>query len=515
MAEQLLTSSIAAPGFMGVNTQDSSIGLDSGFATIAENCVIDKFGRIGARKGWLPTHEYNTDLAVNDVGALGELIDNAGNSYILAAGNNKLFKLTPGSPYTMTMLTYGGGGTAPTIGGNNWQMAPLNGKMYFYQSGHDPLVFDPAVSTTQYKRVSEVSGYNGTVQQANCVVSAYGRTWSANTATDKNTVQFSDLLSGHIFSSGTSGTLNVSQVWPAGADEIQALAVHNNFLIIFGRRQILVYTNATDPQALTLQDTIVGTGCCARDSVAVVGSDILYLSDNGVRSFARVVQDRSAPMKDISASIRDELVGALANETLSNIKAIYSDKNAFYLLTFPATGTTYCFDTRAPLESGALRPTTWTFVPKSFCSLRNKTLLMGVNSYVGYYAGNKDHTLTYRMRYYSSYFDLGSPNALKMLKKIGFTLIGGSASSVSIKWSFDYSNLFNSQALQLGTGTISEYGVAEYNISEYSVGVVFGNTKIQAGGSGNILQLGLECEIDNFEMSIQKIDVFCKAGRTR
>ena len=53
MAEQLLTSSIAAPGFMGVNTQDSSVSLESGYATQASNCIIDKFGRIGARKGWL------------------------------------------------------------------------------------------------------------------------------------------------------------------------------------------------------------------------------------------------------------------------------------------------------------------------------------------------------------------------------------------------------------------------------------------------------------------------------
>ena len=43
MAEQLIGSSIAAPGFKGVNTQDSSVTLESGFATVANNCVIDKF----------------------------------------------------------------------------------------------------------------------------------------------------------------------------------------------------------------------------------------------------------------------------------------------------------------------------------------------------------------------------------------------------------------------------------------------------------------------------------------
>jgi hypothetical protein len=161
MAEQLLTTTIQAPGFMGLNTQDSSIGLDNGYATIATNCVIDKVGRIGARLGWVPAHATIAALGVNSIKAIHELIDNAGNSFIVAAGNNKLFKLTGA---VLSELTYGGGGSAPTISFDNWQMAALNGALYIYQIGHDPLVFDPAVSTTTYKRISEAAGYTGTVQ---------------------------------------------------------------------------------------------------------------------------------------------------------------------------------------------------------------------------------------------------------------------------------------------------------------------------------------------------------------
>lgn len=497
---------------MGVNTQDSSVQLESGFATIAQNCVIDKFGRIGARKGWLPKHTLNADTGSSGIQAIDELIANDGTSYVLATANNKLFRLN-GS--TLTTLTYGGGGVAPTITASNWQMAALNGKMYFYQSGHDPLVFDPAVSTSQYKRVSEVSGYNGTVQNANCVVSAYGRTWSANTTTDKNTVQFSDLLSGHIFASGTSGTLNVAQVWPDGADEIQALAVHNNYLIIFGRRQILIYSNANDPQNLQLTDTITGTGCCARDSVAVVGTDILYLSDNGVRSFGRVVQDRSAPMTDISSSVRDELVARVGAENLANIKAVYSDVNAFYLLVLPVSKVTYCFDTRSRLQNGAARATTWTLTPSALAVNRNKELLLGMESYVGYYVGNLDNTSSYRLRYYTSYFDFGQPTVLKLLKKISFTVIGGNGLDVVVKYGFDYVDNYQSQIINIGNTIIAEYGIAQYNINEYTAGLVFDNQKIQAGGAGNIVQLGIEADISNKELSIQKLDVYCKVGRTR
>jgi hypothetical protein len=512
MAEQLVASSIAAPGFMGVNTQDSSVTLESGFATQALNCVIDKFGRIGARKGWTAKHTTNSDLGSAAVKAIGELIGSDGTSYTIFAGNNKIFKLV-GS--TVTPLSYGGGGSAPTITDSNWQMAPLNGVLYLYQAGHDPIIFDPAVSATTYRRVSEKTGYLGTVSSNNCVISAYGRTWSANNSTSKSTIQFSDLLSGHVLNTGTSGSIDVSQVWPNGADEITALAAHNGFLYVFGRRQILIYKGARDPSSMSLEDHISGIGCCARDSVVVTGSDVLFLSDSGLRSMARTVQEKSAPMRDISANVRDDLVRDTTQETLANIKAVYSDVNAFYLITFPSSGTTYCFDTRKTLQDGSARVTTWSLVPTAMFSNRAKELLTGHAGFVGSYLGNLDKTDTYRMAYYSNHFDLGTPNIVKMLKKVGFTIVGASGASLSLKYGFDYTNSYRSLSFTLGTSNPDEYGVAEYGIAEYETGLVFDNQKIQAGGSGNVLQIGLEVDINNFEISVQKMDVFCKTGRTR
>lgn len=512
MSEQLVASSIAAPGFMGVNTQDSSVTLESGFATQALNCVIDKFGRIGARKGWTAKHASNSDLSTANVKAIGELISSDGTSYIIFAGNNKLFKLV-GS--TVTTLTYGGGGSAPSITDSNWQMAALNNVLYLYQSGHDPLVFDPAVSTTAYRRVSEKSGYLGTVSNNNCVISAYGRTWSANNSTTKSTIQFSDLLSGHVLTTGTAGSIDVSQVWPNGSDEITALAAHNGFLYVFGRRQILIYRGARDPSSMALEDHISGIGCCARDSVVVTGSDVLFLSDSGLRSMARTIQEKSAPMRDISANVRDDLVRDTAQETLANIKAVYSDVHAFYLITFPASKTTYCFDTRKALPDGSARVTTWSLVPTAMFSNRAKELLTGHAGYVGSYIGNLDRTSTYRMAYYSSHFDLGKPSQVKVLKKVGFTIVGASGAGLALKYSFDYTGAYRSLPFTLATSSPDEYGVAEYGIAEYESGIVFDNQKIQAGGSGNVLQIGLEVEINSFEISVQKLDVFCKLGRTR
>ena len=74
MAKPLLTTTISAPGFLGINTQESSVDLSSGYALEAFNCVIDKFGRIGARKGWAKQNSStNADLDEQDIQFIFEL----------------------------------------------------------------------------------------------------------------------------------------------------------------------------------------------------------------------------------------------------------------------------------------------------------------------------------------------------------------------------------------------------------------------------------------------------------
>ena len=50
MAQQQQNITVSAPGFQGLNTEDSPLQQDPGFALVADNAVVDKFGRIGSRK---------------------------------------------------------------------------------------------------------------------------------------------------------------------------------------------------------------------------------------------------------------------------------------------------------------------------------------------------------------------------------------------------------------------------------------------------------------------------------
>ena len=65
---------------------------------------------------------------------------------------------------------------------------------------------------------------------------------------------------------------------------------------------------------MAVEDVIDGVGCISRDTVQDLGSDILFLSDTGVRSLGRVIQEKSAPMRDISRNVRDQLLNEVSGE---------------------------------------------------------------------------------------------------------------------------------------------------------------------------------------------------------
>lgn len=512
MSKPLQSYSLSAPGFYGLNTEDSPLDLGAGFALVATNCILDQYGRIGARKGWERVNSSSGNLGANDVGVIHELVQTDGTLTVLFAGNNKLFKL--GSSNAVTELTYGGG-TAPTITASNWQCASLNGIAYFFQTGHDPLIYDPAVSASTFRRVSEKTGYTGTVPLANIAISAFGRLWVANTSTDKVTITFSDLIAGHIWSGGTSGSLDVSRVWPNGADEVMGLAAHNDFLFIFGKRQILVYSGASTPASLVLSDTVGSIGCIARDTIQSIGSDVVFLSDSGVRSLMRTIQEKSAPLRDLSKNVRFDLNSSLSGEVLANLKSVYSEKEAFYLLVLPATFQVYCFDTKQSLQDGSSRVTKWDSIsPTSLRSLRNGDLYIGKNGYIGKYGGYLDDTSTYQFAYYTNNADLGNPNQISVLKTISAIVIGGSNQYLTIKWAFDYTGAYQAQNIYIPTQISYEYGIGEYGIAEYTSGVPIKTLRANGSGAGKIVQTGYETTINDVSLSLQKIEIQAKDGKT-
>lgn len=613
MAEQFAASSIAAPGFLGINSQDSPTQLDSGFASQAYNCVIDRYGRIGARKGWSKVNATNADLGTGNVQFMFEMTDAASNKFI-SAGNNKLFTGTSTLTRMMVRNQPNNADLAYTITADNWQGAAIpygegsdaKTHAYLVQAAHEMLIyhelstpgtgatFNTTVTTGAitaitvnaagsgynvgdiltisggdgnatvtvatlsgtgvatvtittggtgysngtgvastvttsanphshsgsfgFQRIGDVGslppGYTTAEFKPNCALAAYGRIWVADIVGDRQTIYFSRLLDGSDFDGGDSGSLGLNSVFPNN-DKIVALAAHNGYLVVFGQNNIAIYGNPIDVTQLFLAEFIPNVGCVARDSVVSTGSDLIFLSDAGVRSLGRVIQEKSLPFRDISKNVRDELMQKVNSESnKANIKAVYSEKNAFYLLALPTVKETYCFDMRNFLPDGSARVTIWNKIePRSFVIDSNKDLFIGKPGYIGKYNTYLDDTATYRLVYFTNYFDLSAPTTEKILKKINWIVIGGSLQEIVTKWGFDYTDSFRSDTLILAQADVSEYNIAQYNIDEYAPGIVIAKITKQLGGAGVVIQLGLETEINQNPFSIQKINVFAKVGK--
>jgi len=520
MAQQLQNITVQAPGFAGINSQDSPISLDQSFAATASNCIIDEYGRIGARKGYTAVSTNNTALGTSrGVEALHESLDHSGDKVVFSGGNNKIFSGT-----ALTDITPVG----YTISANNWKIVDFNDHTYFFQRGHEPLLYTDHSGSGVLEAMSSHSHATGTPPQGNEVLAAFGRLWVADVTGNKHTVYWSDTLNGHAWTGGTTGSLDLTNVFPSGHDEIVALSAHNNFLVIFCKRSIIIYTGATSPANMTLHDTVEGVGCIARDSVQHTGTDIIFLSEDGVRSFGRTIQEKSMPMRDISNNVRNELT-ALVREQTNPIKSIYSADEAFYLLSLQDSQTIYCFDMRGSLPDGSNRVTTWSSVnPRSMALLQDGSIYIGREDGIFKYEGYKDNGSSYLMTYYSNPLNFGNSTNLKFLKKFNITVIGNVASNTTLAWGYDYGGGFIKKSFntELSDTTVSEYGTAmfgrkddlatpepAYQESFYTTGIDIQRPSVNTSGSGSVVTIGIESTINGAPYSIQQIDVHALLGR--
>ena len=512
MPKNLIPTSVSAPAFYGLNSQRKADILPFQWATKAENCVIDDSGRIASRKGYKRANA-TVISASPDVKSVFEYIDSLGSTLTICAAGNKIYKLVG---TTLTDIT----GTITTPTADNWKFANFNGKCVGFQDNHSPIVLSTIGGT--FTNISVASGSAA----SNDVLAAFGRLWIL----DGSSLKYSALLDETHWSTG-AGSFDLSTVWMNGMDEPVALSEFNGHLIVFGRQSIAIWNNpwvptgtgATDvANNMSLVENIGGVGCIARDSVQHIGTDILFLSSQGVRSLGRTIQEKSMPVNDISKNVNDDLNRLAAVEITDDIKSAYVKNDGFYIVTLPTAGVTYYFDLRSPLQDGSFKATQWDLSFDSLYVSSSDDLYAGNAGYLNRYEGYLDAVSSdgtggtaYEMTYESGWNDLGQQVAPmnKLPKKISTLMLGGAGQSIAIKWAFDYEDTFNSFSKTIPSDDVAEWNIAEYNIGEYSGGLVYNRIKAPMSKSGQVIKFGINITINGAAVAIQQIDMYSKIGR--
>lgn len=532
MAGTLKAASNSTLGFLGLNTQDSGVTLEDGYAKRAINCIIDRYGRLGSRRGWqMLTTDSGTLAGTDSIDSVFEFRSLSGSSLILSAGGNKIYQgLSTLAEIPISDTDASGPidlAVQPTFTANRWQWAALQegtgaateANAFAGQIGHPMLVWREGGGSGPY--VLQRIGDYGTIPAGvgtfdpDCVHAAFGRVWTGRISDNKTTVYYSQLLAGSEYTGAGSGVLDIGAI-VGGNDEIVAISSHNNFLIIFCHNNIVIYQNADDPTNLALADVISGVGCIARDTVQQTGTDLIFLSQSGVRSLQRTLQEKTVPMRELSLNIRDDLVSYIGGEPASTLRSVYFERDAFYLLVLPGLNQTVCFDMRTALPNGASRATIWDgIVPSSAISSYNRNLYFGFDGGIARYFGYTDGGAGYRLEYFTSNTDFKEPFSLKFLKKAKIIIIASGSQDIIVKYGFDYSTTYSSRTFTKDLiGGSAEYNIAEYNLSEFTSGVGISEVALNLGGSGKVLEFGVEIPINGAPVSLQEMSVYMKTGKT-
>ncbi len=514
---QIQQIDIVAPGAFGLNTEAANTLLQPQWATKALNAVINRAGRMAARRGW-QDQTAEAIAGTPNIETMHEYLNRAGVSEFLSAAGNKIFKGTNdftvvGNDITST--------TAPTA--NHWQFINFNGKVLGFQKGHTPI----ERSTADFIDAVYASGVG---PDGNCALAAFGRVWAADA--DLQTLRFSALLDDTDYTTASGGGfIDMSSVWTNGMDQIVAIAAIGANLVVFGRNHIVMWADGSgsevglDPTELEIVDTIEGTGCIARDSVANTGEgDLMFLSRHGIQSLGRVIQMKSNPVKTLSKNFRSNLVSAIALQRAADVqfdqvRAVHSAEEGLYILNFPAVGKMYVLDTEHPFQDDfgdAVFPGTEWIVGGDVRALLDTQLgdvLFGSAGVVGKYGGQSDDGTGYDFEFSTGWLDFDQLNhRLKMLKEIiGSVTIGNG--QLVWTWEFDFNGTQLTRTASYMGGAAAEYGTAEYNIDEYSGGVILQRKLIPAHGEGQFLKVGVTARVDGFDVVLQHMSVAPKIGR--
>lgn len=505
MAKELTPFSVTAPGSLGLNTKEKGLEIGFQFCSSVTNAVISDAGTIAAREGWQP--ENTTEIANgNKIKTLHDYIDSGEDSRIISAAENKIFEgLSNPSDVTGTI-------TAPTD--DHWKFVNFNGKCVGVQENHKPIVKEDG---GDFSEISFDEAPDDPIE----ALSAWGRVWYVEA--DKQTIKYSDLLQEGILTGGSSGVLNLSTVWGNGQDEIVALQEFNNYLVIFGKKQIVLFSGGADPNnSLEIVDIVNNTGCIARDSVQNIGNDVLFLSDKGVISFARNLQAggdvRSLPLANLTDRITDFFSVFFLSEPQQNIKSCFKPDDGYYLITFPDNKRTFYINLRYPTENIISRVFVWTDInPSALLVDREDNLYIGKDGFIGRYRGYQDNGESYDFSFVTGFTSGGEQDkTVKKIPKQAVTIIkGGYSSELTLSWSYDFlpSTFDNdTQEIQI-ISEASEYNISEYGEGQYSRINPISTLIYTLSGSGKAVQIGMRSQIRGAELEIQRVDLYLKSGK--
>jgi hypothetical protein len=518
-ANPLATLPLVTPGFRGLNTElaDAAGFIQQDWASVLENFVFDDLGRLSSRMGYTD----QTTVAITgtpDILKVHEYQKLDGTVSLVVV--TSAFELWESTDDGSTWADISGDFTTNLLATAKVQLANFNDELYATAPGFKVYRY---TGTGTFTEIADSQATSGNI------IATFGRLWVSRDAT--STIDYCGLLDGTDWSGTAAGSIDASNAWTRGTDTVTALASFGATLVVFGATHILMYVDGAgselgvDPDNLYVVDTIEGTGTQHPDSILNIGEgDLWYISDAGVQSLSRVVQDKVNPLADISKNVRSLVDQNITNHlgSATTIQGVYSPEQKFVIYMFPETDRVLYFDTRFPLDDFTFRAGTWESLTDWYSLLRRKNgdiFIGGGDGNVHKYTSYRDGASTViTCAYASPWLNFGQEQhgTLKIPKSFYVFMYGRETLTCTARWSYDFrplefSNTFTNDYSPSG----AEWGSGEWGSGEFGDGHRMRRAHIAAMGQGQVLKFYLTIESTDVDdkVSIQEIGVRAKFGR--
>jgi len=258
------------------------------------------------------------------------------------------------------------------------------------------------------------------------LVNAENRLFGVGSGANRNTLYASDLLDPSIWDLTNSIVVNGDD-----GDAITAVVpYYKNRLIVFKKRRVFQVDIPND--AASGADWIVSiisnnTGCVATGTAVQVSSDILFLSDNGIRSLVRSVADDFSSVGIPISEVVKNVIQSINTDSIRVATAIYYDNR--YFLAIPTGSNDYndtllVYNTALGAFEGTWSPQVMQFTLTNFNQEGSRAMFKKTNGIIEKYAGYKspagttsddykDSGTTYESYVRTKDFNFGDPFSLK------------------------------------------------------------------------------------------------------
>lgn len=334
---------------------------------------------------------------------------------------------TAGTGYTSATAIASGpnwGGTVPTFittvaGGAVTGVTVVDGGSGYSAAATITIVGNGSGATA-------TSTVSAPPQGLRLLINTENRLFAVGSASNRNTLYASDILDPSVWDATNSIVVNGDD-----GDEITAIVpYYKNRIIVFKKRRVFQVDIPSD--AVTAADWIVSiisnnTGCVATGTAVQVSSDILFLSDNGIRSLVRSVADDFSSVGIPISEIVKDVIQSINTQAIAVSTAMYYDNRYFLAIPTEANDTNdtlLVYNTALGAFEGTWTPQAMQFALTNFNAEGSRLMLKNTTGLISKYAGFKSPAGTTSSDYvdagvaYESFvrtkdFDFSDPFSLK------------------------------------------------------------------------------------------------------